>query len=107
MLALDSRQGDLNMPHYFYNGKDITVDVLMKIEEVVRLLSERLSEPFDEMLFKFYKSKTCKALKNTDSCMWGESSPFIADEYLRESASENGTELNAIFPKISRREQKA
>lgn len=82
------------MPHYFYNGKDITIDVLMKIEEVVRLLSERFSKPFDEMLFRFYKSKTFRALKNTDSCMWSESSPFIADEYVRE----NGTELNAVFP---------
>ncbi|MDE6244683.1 MAG: hypothetical protein K2M50_03385 [Treponemataceae bacterium] len=72
------------MPHYFYNGKDITIDVLMKIEEVVSLLSERFSEPFDEMLFRFYKSKTFRALKNTDSCMWSESSPFIADEYVRE-----------------------
>lgn len=72
------------MSYYFYNGKDVTIDILMKIEEVVRLLSERFSESFDEMLFQFYKSKTFKALKNTDSCMWSESSPFIVDEYVRE-----------------------
>lgn len=73
------------MPHYFYNGTDITIDILMKIEEVVRLLSERFSKPFDEMLFQFYASKTFKALKNTDSCIWSESSPFIVDEYVREN----------------------
>lgn len=68
------------MPHYCYNDKDIKIDVLMKIEEAARILSERSSESFDEMLFQSYKSRTFKALKNTDSCMWSESSPFIADE---------------------------
>lgn len=72
------------MPHFFYNNQDITIDILMKIEEVVRLLAMRFSKSFDEMLFQFYKSKTFRALKNTESCMWSESAPFIADEYMRE-----------------------
>lgn len=56
----------------------------MKLEEVSRILAEILQKPFDEVLGKFYISKTFAALKNTESCMWAESSQFIADDYLRE-----------------------
>lgn len=48
------------MPHYCYNGKDIAIDVLMKIKEAARILSERFSKPFDEKLFQSYKSKHSK-----------------------------------------------
>lgn len=71
------------MPHYFYNNQDITIDILMKIEEVVRLLSEKFKKPFDEVLGKFYRSRTFTALKNPKSEMWAESAQFIADEFLR------------------------
>lgn len=56
----------------------------MKMEEVTRILTELLKKPFDEVLGMFYASKTFNALKNTESCMWAESSQFIADEFLRE-----------------------
>lgn len=72
------------MPHYSYHDQDITIDILMKFEEVARILSGLLNRPFDEVLGMFYTSKTFAALKNTDSCMWAESSQFIADDYLRE-----------------------
>lgn len=72
------------MPHYSFNNQDITIDILMKVEEVTRILTTFLHKPFDEVLGAFYKSKTFAALKNTDSCMWAESSQFIADEYMRE-----------------------
>lgn len=72
------------MPHYSFNNQDITLDILWKMEEVTRLLTEILKKPFDEVLGLFYKSKTFAALKNTESCMWAESSQYIADEYLRE-----------------------
>ncbi len=73
------------MPHYTYNSQDITIDILMKLEEVVRILADLLNKPFDEVLGMFYASKTFTAFKNTESCMWAESSQFIADEYLREN----------------------
>lgn len=72
------------MPHYIWNNQDITLDILMKIEQVVRILSEKLKKPFDEELKDFYKSKTFRALKNTQSEMWAESAEFIADEFERE-----------------------
>ena len=74
------------MPHYSYNNQDITIDILMKLEEISRILSGLLKKPFDEVLGMFYVSKTFEALKQTESCMWAESSQFIADEYLREKA---------------------
>lgn len=55
----------------------------MKIEEVVRLLSEKLKKPFDEVLGSFYRSRTFASLKNPKSEMWAESAQFIADEFLR------------------------
>ncbi len=73
------------MPHFSYNNQDITIDILMKLEEVVRILAELLNKPFDEVLGLFYLSKTFAALKNTESCMWAESSQFIADDFLREN----------------------
>lgn len=72
------------MPKYMWNNQDITLDILMKIEQVVRILSEKLKKPFDEELRDFYKSRTFQALKNTQSEMWAESAEFIADEFERE-----------------------
>jgi hypothetical protein len=72
------------MPHYIWNNQDITLDILMKIEQVVRILSEKLKKPFDEELKDFYKSRTFQALKNTQSEMWAESAEFIVDEFERE-----------------------
>lgn len=72
------------MPHYSFNNQDITLDILMKMEESIRILAEILKKPFDEVLGLFYGSRTFISLKNTESCMWAESSQFIADEYLRE-----------------------
>ena len=72
------------MPHYMYNNQDITIDILLKIEQVVRILSEKLKKPFDEVLNSFYKSRTFSSLRNTSSGMWAESAEFIADEFERE-----------------------
>ena len=71
------------MPKYMWNNQDITLDILMKIEQVVRILSEKLKKPFDEELRDFCKSRTFRALKNTQSEMWAESAEFIADEFER------------------------
>lgn len=72
------------MPHYIWNNQDITLDILMKIEHVVRILSEKLKKPCDEELSLLYKSRTFQALKNTQSEMWAESAEFIEDEFERE-----------------------
>ena len=72
------------MPHYMFHNQDITLDILLKTEQVVRILSETFKRPFDEMLKAFYASKTFQSLKNTQSEMWAESAEFIADEFERE-----------------------
>ena len=72
------------MQKYLYNGQDITLDIIMKIEKVVRLLSNKTGESFEKMLGKFYESRTYKVLQNTQSTLWAESSEFIVDEVLRE-----------------------
>lgn len=72
------------MQKYLYNGEDITLDIIMKIEKTVRILCQRTGKQFEDILTMFYKSKTYKALQNTRSVMWAESSEFIADEVMRE-----------------------
>ena len=69
------------MPQYRFNGQDITLDILMKTEAVVRILATHKNLPFDTMLGLFYASKTYRNLKNIPSGLWAESSEFIADDY--------------------------
>ena len=71
------------MQKYMWNNQNISLDILMKIEQVVRILSKKLKKPFDEQLKDFYKSRSFRALKNTQSEMWAESAEFIADEFER------------------------
>jgi hypothetical protein len=57
---------------------------LLKIEKVVRIVSERTGKTLEEVLGVFYKSRTYKALQNTNCVLWAESSEFIVDELFRE-----------------------
>lgn len=72
---------------YLYKGQDITLDILMKIEHVVRILSETTNKAFDDCLYDFYQSKVYEALRKTNSLMWSESAEFIVDEYYREKTT--------------------
>ncbi len=74
------------MPNYFYNNQNITLDILMKIEQVVRILAEKNTMSFDEILYVFYKSRTFNSLKNPQTCMWSESAEFIANDFEREKS---------------------
>jgi hypothetical protein len=69
---------------YVYKGTDITIDVIMKIEKVVRIIAEKERRDFDDCYRDFMNSGTYVALQNTNSAMWAESAEFIADEYYRE-----------------------
>jgi len=69
---------------YSYKGQDITLDIVMKIEKIVRIVSERTGKTFEEVIKEFYESKTYKTLQNTESVLWAESSEFIVDELFRE-----------------------
>lgn len=71
---------------YIYQGEDITLDVIMKIEHVVRLISQISGDHFDACLYEFYKSQVYEALIQTGSLMWSESAEFIVDEFFREKS---------------------
>lgn len=75
---------------YQYKGEDITLDIIMKIEHVVRLIEEKTGRDFDECLYDFYKTKVYEALKQPNSLMWSESAEFIVDEYFREKCQKKG-----------------
>lgn len=70
---------------YLYRNEDVTLDVIIKIEHVVRLISKETGKAFDDCLLDFYQSKVYEMLQKTGSLMWIESAEFITDEYFREN----------------------
>lgn len=73
---------------YVFNGEDITLDILMKIGHIVRLIATKENGQFDDCLIKFSASNTYHVLQNVDSQLWAESAGFIVDEYYREVQAE-------------------
>jgi hypothetical protein len=69
---------------YVYKDQDITIDILMKIEDVVAKIATQKSKTFDDVYIDFLASNTYKTLQKTDSLLWAESAEFIIDEYFRE-----------------------
>jgi hypothetical protein len=66
---------------YMFNGEDVTLDVLLKIEHTVEKISDAESRPFDAVYGDFLNSKTYRAIQDTQSLMWYENAEFIANEY--------------------------
>lgn len=50
---------------YSYKGQDITLDVIMKIEKIIRIVCERTGKIFEEATKDFYEYSTYKTLQNT------------------------------------------
>lgn len=73
------------MNKYIYNNEDITFDLIMKIEKIVRLIAAKEHRSFDDCYIDFVASKTYESLQNTETLMWSESAEFIVDEYYGES----------------------
>lgn len=71
---------------YLYKGENITLDILIKIEQVVRLIEKYSYRSFDDCLCDFLHSNVYDALRKPDSLMWSENAEFILDEYFRELA---------------------
>jgi len=69
---------------YTYNGEDITIDMMFKIEHIVSILAERESKDFDVVFAEFTASAIFNALQRTNNKFWAESSEFIADEYQKQ-----------------------
>ena len=70
--------------HYDYKGQDLTMDITMKIEDIVHQIAEKERLPFDQCLEKFTTSRTYQNLQNTMTQLWAESAEYIVDEYYRD-----------------------
>jgi len=69
-----------------YRNQDVTLDVITKIEHVVRIIAEQQNIPFDDAYRSFIATRTYEALQNTESLMWAESAEYIVDRYFEEFA---------------------
>lgn len=69
---------------YIYKGENITLDIIIKIEQVTRLIAKYTNRSFDDCLCDFYDSRAYEALEKTTSLMWSENAEFIVEEYFRE-----------------------
>ena len=69
---------------YFFNGEDITLDILFKIEHMVNIIAEKENILFDDAYAAFLNSDTYAILKRTKNLYWAESAEFLVDEYFRE-----------------------
>ena len=69
---------------YFFNGKDISMNLYIQIRDVVDIIMEKSNLSFPDAMCKFYHSKTYKAQQNTENTLWAESAGYIADRYYEE-----------------------
>lgn len=74
---------------YVFNGKDITMNVLIQIRAVIDVLKERLNIDFIEAIDRFYFSETYQTLRNVENGLWAESAEYIADRYMEEKNIDN------------------
>jgi hypothetical protein len=71
---------------YFFNGKDITMNICIQIRDIVDIIQEHDGLSFPDAMVAFYNSKTYEALQNTENALWAESAGYIADRYFEECA---------------------
>lgn len=69
---------------YFFNGKDITMNVCIQIRDVIRLIMKATDLSFPDAASAFYHSKTYTILQRTENALWAESAEYIADRYFEE-----------------------
>ena len=61
------------MAIYFFNGKDITTNMIIQIRGVINVLQRRMNISFPDAALKFYTSETYKTLQQTENGLWAES----------------------------------
>ena len=66
---------------YFFNNKDITMNLCIQIRDVIDIIKERSHLSFQDAAGAFYHSMTYQALQNT---LWAESAGYIADRFYEE-----------------------
>ena len=72
---------------YFFNGKDITMNLCIQIRDVIDIIKEQSHLSFQDAAGIFYHSQTYKALQNTENALWAESAGYIADRFYEEQNS--------------------
>lgn len=77
----------MNQAKYFFNGKDITMNVFIQIRDVIDIIQKENNLSFPDATVAFYNSQTYKALQNTENTLWAESAEYIADRYFEESGT--------------------
>ena len=78
---------------YFFNGKDITMNLCIKIRDVIDIIKEKSHLSFPDAVGAFYHSQTYKALQNTENALWAESAGYIADCYYEEQEKNKAQDL--------------
>lgn len=74
---------------YFFNGKDISMNLYIQIRDVVDIIMEKSHLSFPDAMGKFYHSKTYKALQNTENTLWAESAGYSRPLLRRTRRSTN------------------
>ena len=69
---------------YYFNGKDITMNMCIQIRDVIDIIKERSNLSFPDATLAFYQSQTYQALHNTENTLWAESAGYIADRFYEE-----------------------
>ncbi len=77
----------MSEPLYFFNGKDITMNMCIQIRDTIRIIMERTGLSFPDATTAFYSSNTYAILQNTENALWAESAGYIADRYFDEQSA--------------------
>lgn len=87
---------------YWFNGKDITMNVCIQIRDVLKVLQEHYGIGFEEAVLLFYKSETYKTLQQTENGLWAESAEYIADRYYEEVSAAQVSQAPCPVPSSKR-----
>lgn len=69
---------------YTFNGKDITMNVVIQIRAIADIIKEEYGIDFIQALSRFYGSETYQTLRQTENAFWAESAEYIADRFFEE-----------------------
>ena len=73
---------------YTFNGKDITMNMIIQIRLVIKVIQKHYDIGFEDAVVRFYRSQTYKTLQQTENALWAESAEYIADRYFEEMGEE-------------------
>ena len=83
---------------YFFNNKDITMNLCIQIRDVIDIIKERDHLSFQDAAGAFYHSKTYQTLQNTENTLWAESAGYIADRFYEEQEQRKNYRQMIITP---------